>query len=240
LVTSGIDVARDVHAANTALDEMLQLLALRPTTPDAAGGQQILRTRQVLGQVARTFQVDQAVMEHRLHEIRQRMRQPPPKKAEPSTVIDPWDFELLALISYHPDLLPFVREAIPGHYLTSAAGRTLYDLWLQLDDGPNLVTFGDVLLAADDPESKRALVEIDEYARKYEHATDDGPSVLRELIASYQRRAGERDARAAMAEVDCATSSEQDQIAALTRMVDQQRKLVDQQDDQGVSVPRDG
>ena len=77
LATQGIDVVRDTHQANRALQELLTVLAAAPRLQDGGSQENHLRQQQILAKLASKFRIDEIHLRGQLSEIRSRARTKP-------------------------------------------------------------------------------------------------------------------------------------------------------------------
>lgn len=83
--TAGIDVVRDTHRANLALEQILETVAKSPLVRDGLPSATALREQQLLVRLARQFGVPQDLVRQRLRDLRQSARPSPSRFASPMT-----------------------------------------------------------------------------------------------------------------------------------------------------------
>ncbi len=235
LVTESVDLIRDLPAANAALEELLRLVALIPQAGKQDASWLVLRSQQAVGLLSRVFRLTPEILQARLREMRGRVAtRSAPVVPTATRLLDPWDAELFTLLLRRPDLAPRAVDQVPGSYLGSSAGRELLDLLKQLLSSKASPVLPDWLMATEDGEIKRILVDLDAAAAALQQSEADIDGVLEELLAAFRRRAADQEARSGLTILEEPTLSEQEQVEALVRIVDQQRNR------QGISVPMEG
>jgi DNA primase len=170
IATRGLDLAKDIHGANEALEQVLGTLArIAPTTSDAASGQ-MLRYRQMLAHVARVFNVPEAQLRQRIQSLRRpssslSAHESSQNRAENRVqAMDPWDRELLQLLLRYPEFVRPALEQIQRLQLRAPFAHSMFELWERMLSEGRGVTFQNVMLEINDPALKTLLVELDEAA----------------------------------------------------------------------------
>ena len=125
VATQGIDLTKDLHRANEALEEVLVTLAQVAPSRAAVGTSQQLRHRQTLAQVARIFQLAEPDLRQRIQALRS-------ARSEPETAESP-DSEAYKTVLAHARLgpravaaavaLPAVRTGGAGAHPTGPTTR---------------------------------------------------------------------------------------------------------------------
>lgn len=184
--TSGI---KDVHAANEALEDILNALSKSPADADP---QIRLREHQVLARLAQKFQIERDDLKARLASLRQAMRRGQKNQhrdqqgeqasgnhgqsQEPARYtrdqIDPWDLSLLELLILDPGVIDHVMDEIGPDELTSEPAKAIYAVYRSRAQDGASCELGAILASRElsqegdhnlNPESLKALlVEIDE------------------------------------------------------------------------------
>jgi len=243
IATQGIDLVRDTHRANQALEDILGTLARAGKLRAEEAGDVRLREYQMLARLARRFGVPDNQLRTRLGELRRRTASRPEKKpdddASASTLhvrdMDPRDVELLEILVMHPEYVgQAIAEVDVGQLHCQPARKIFYTIhWLHDEQRPP--DFGNVLTALDDPALKNIWVEVDERAQaKAAEAQEDARQRLQGLIDNYRytmEKKGRRHMEAALQEKKL---NEQEELYALQMLIAQERNR------HGISEPKDG
>ncbi len=214
-VTAGIDLVRDSHRANKALEEILGTLAHAPLDPLGTPESSRLREQQVIARVAREFRVAENDVRERVKTLRSMSsgnRATPSLPSEsplheetlppvPVSTLDARESELLELLCVHPQLAPTALQELAADDFPSAAARDIFALYRQLEESGENLDFPVVL--GELPEHlKSLLIELDDRAgRKDAKALLEAPVRLRAAIDRLRSHEGERTTREQLA--DC-------------------------------------
>lgn len=210
--THGIDLARETHRANQALEEILRTIAagLPPGTIDAAG----LRTQQLVSRLARQFMLDEADVRQRFNQLRRTVkgRASAPVTAETSAEdrptshslpqLEPCEAEVLEILVVHPELAPTALAELSDDDMRTPPARLIFQAYRQLEEAGMPLDFGPVLAEIEDPALKSLLVAIDEQAgerierqSRRKEAAVDPPTRLRDTIRFFHRAHADRERR---------------------------------------------
>jgi DNA primase len=247
IATQGVDLVRDTHRANQALEDILGTMARAPKQRAEAAGQTRLREHQMLAHLARRFGVADSQLRTRLSELRRRSGPRPKTAADnkpgeeavapPPHVrdMDPRDIELLEILVMHPEYVGQAIAAIDVGQLHSPPARKIFYTIHWLHDEQRTPDFGNVLTALDDPAMKNIWVEVDERAQaKAPEAQEDARQRLQGLIDGYRyfrEKRGRQHIEAALQEKKF---NEQEEKDALQMLIAQERSR------RGISGPKDG
>jgi len=210
-VTQGVDLVRDVHAANQALEEIVHTLAHAPADPLGTPESGRLREQQIIARIAREFRVGEQDIRERLKELRGRIAKPAsalPNEAHVDDTIplpvsaaslDPRERELLELLAIHPELAPTALQELSSDDLPSQAAREIFSVYRQLEEAGRDLAFP-VVLGELEEHLKGLLVEIDDRAaRKESKAMQDAPTRLRAAIDRLRSHETDREHREKLA-----------------------------------------
>jgi DNA primase len=191
--TAGIDLARDTHRANQALEDILTTIArgLPAGSIDSSG----LRAQQLLARLARQFVLEEADVRARFNELRRkglgaRAREDEAeaagsKKLEPLSLAEK---ELLEILVLHPELAPTALSDIADDDLASPTACELFGTYRRLEESGQSLEFNTVLAEIEDPQLKHLLVEIDDLAHeKAQRAMLEPPDRLRSVIRHFHQ-----------------------------------------------------
>jgi DNA primase len=214
-VTRGIDLVRDSHAANKALEEVLATLAHAPSDPLVTQETARLREQQVITRLAREFRVAEPAVRERIKDLRKKAAgaiapQTPsgPRSGEAAALIkasvraaslDPRERELLELLCVHPELAPTALQELAADDFPSAAAREIFSVYRQLEEAGRDLEFP-LVLGELEEHLKGLFVEIDDRAvRKEAKALQDAPARLRSAIDRLRSHEAEREHREKLA-----------------------------------------
>ncbi len=227
--TDGVDLTRDTHRANRALEEILSTLAKSPGGGVDAG-QARLRQQQVLSRLSREFRIDEAELRTRLRSLRRAPAKSARREGAPAADetpgLDTWERNLFELLTQRPELAAKAVQSIPAGELQTRAARALWELYVSFCDQGEVPEFGRMLTALDEPAWKNVLVEIDESAQA--KTFDNADEHLQGLIAAFERRAEERQSRADISALESKELTEEQQLSVLHDLIDKQRRKHDQ------------
>jgi DNA primase len=243
--TRGIDLARDTHRANLALEEILTTIA-RGTDDDIAGPTG-LRAKQLIARLARQFALDEADVRNRFNTMRRNKKYDgrttkdeagKDDAVRPSFVLSPLSIEeseLLEILCLHPELAPTALTDVADDDLTSSTARELFQTYRRLEEGGFSLDFNAVLSEIEDARLKHVLVELDDRAHdKSPKAILDGPTRLRSVIRQFHQRHETREIRQTEAALANGNFSEQEEMTVLSQMIAAKRRQ------QGIAAPTDG
>lgn len=238
--TADVDLLRDTHRANEALEQLLSVVAKAPRLSSDTKTSRLLRERQVLARLARDFFMEESALRDRLAEIREQGTQQRTNKLAESgspitgQEITPTDRELLEILAVHHDLADLVVDELRPSELPAGPVRTIllaYDACTAAGETPE---FSRILASLEDPQLKSLFVEIDERARdKDELAQEDAAVRLRHVLDELNSRDLETQRRQAVAALDQQLSPEEE-LQILNDLVERERKR------QGIPAPTDG
>jgi DNA primase len=239
--TRGIDLARDTHRANLALEEILTTIArgMPPGTIDAVG----LRAQQLIARLARQFALDEGDVRSRFNQLRKSKGLGLGARAGEEHIgtsaklhpISADETELLEILVLHPELAPTALTDVADEDLSSPTAREILETYRRLEEGGHSLEFGPVLAEIEDPQLKHVLVEIDDLAHeKSPKAILDGPTRLRSVIRQFHQRHEQREIRRTEAALEQRTYSEQEEMNVLQQMIAAKRRQ------QGISAPTEG
>lgn len=239
--TRGVDLLRDTHRANQALEQLLAIISKAPKLTTATSSSRVVRERQIIARLSREFRLDEQVLRTRIAELRRAtpVRRPQEKQVVPRSLsprdLDPCDAELLELLTQHPELAATVFEEVAATELTNDSSRVIYEKYQVVLKQGEPVEFTRILTELEDPQLKSLLVSLDEQATEKErHAQEDASARLRRLIDHIRLRREESERQASFAALEEQRLGEQEELDLLQSLVDQQRKR------QGIQAPTDG
>lgn len=242
VATRGIDLVRDTHRANTALEEILRTLArgAAPNPSDLAG----LRIKQVLQRLSTQFRLEEADVRGRFNELRKAAKPVESEIAAPRFIAEAdyrlpalslWEVGLLELFTRFPELAPTALGELGEDDLTSTAAREVFRTYRELEEAGESLDFGSVLGTLESPQLKSLLVAIDEQAeRKLAKSTFDPPTQLRQTLNAFRRDHEERLHRQRQAELAAPHFAQEEKNDILAELIAAKRRQ------QGISAPTEG
>jgi DNA primase len=241
--TRGIDLARDTHRANQALEDILRTIAagLPAGTLDQSG----LRAQQLLARLARQFVLDEADVRSRFNQLRRGSKVEGRKSnvespdVRPSTFdfrqLSPPEMEILEILVLHHELAPTALGEVGEDDLTSATAREIFSAYRRLEEAGQSLEFSTVLAEIEDPQLKHVLVQLDDLAQaKSPKAILDGPTRLRSVIRQFHQQHELRELRRTEAALEQRTFNEQEELSVLAHMIESKRRQ------QGIVAPTEG
>ena len=240
--TRGIDLARDTHRANLALEDILTTIARG--MPASGVDSTSLRAQQLIARLARQFTLEEADVRTRFNQLRRGVKsryEEITAAAEPGqadhklSALSSAETELLEILVLNPELAPTALTDVADDDLQSPTARELFQTYRRLEEGGNSVEFNSVLAEMEDPQLKNVLVQLDDLAHeKSPKAILDGPARLRSVIRQFHQRHELREIRQTEAALEQRTFNEQEEMSVLAQMIAAKRRQ------QGISAPTDG
>jgi DNA primase len=238
--TRGIDLVRDTHRANLALEEILTTIARGspPGTIDMAG----LRAQQLLARVARQFNLEEADVRQRFNQLRRKGLETKTTDSNlaqaanrPFYGLSAAEVELFEILVLHPELAPTALSDVADADLASASAREIFTTYRRLEEGGQSLQFNAVLAEIEDPQLKHVLVEVDDLAQeKSPKAILEAPERLRSVIRQFHHQHELRQIRQTEVALEQRTFNEQEEADVLTNLIAAKRRQ------QGISVPTEG
>ena len=240
--THGIDLLRETHRANKALEALLNIIAKAPRLSASTTSSKTIRERQVLARLARDFRVGEAELRDRIKELRLRgsrrfQAESAPVRATKykRTQLDPIEAELLEIMAVHPELCETVLEEVPPDLISSPAVQHIFACYREVAERGEAVDFSRILSELEDPQLKNLFVEIDEQATsKEEEAQEDAATRLRRLLDGISDRQYEASGRELVAGLEKSQFKEQEETDVLNQLLEEKRRR------QGIPAPTDG
>lgn len=185
--TENIDLMRDTHRSNQALERILTTIARSPRQM-ASKSQTGLREQQLLSRLSRRFQVEVEQLRQRLIDLRGRMRkQNSAGKKSPQLKLTSPECELIQIILEGPEIFPKVFENLTQSQIDHEVIAKLFDAMCQCHHAGTVPGFDEVMLRLEDEELKNALICLDEAANdKAQSTTANVESRLDQLIEAFK------------------------------------------------------
>ena len=232
ITTAGIDLARDTHRANLALEEILGTLARGTPAGSVDAGN--LKVHQILARLARDFSLDDSIVRTRFAQLRKEIKpatSPQGEDAEEpavayrlSQLLAP-ECELLELLARHPELAPTALSEIADDDLSSEPARILFRTYRRMEEAGEPLDFGTVLAEIEDVSLKSLLVELDETAfKKADKALVDPATRLRSVIRRFQQHHEQRQLKEAELALEERRFDHQEELNVLSSMIAAKRR----------------
>jgi DNA primase len=230
IATRGIDLVRDTHRANQALEDILSTIArgLPPGSIDSAN----LRAHQLLARLSRQFQLADGDVRSRFAQLRRsvkgRVDGPEPTPGEPAfklSALSTCECELVEVLDLHPELVPVALAEIAEEDLESEAAREILRAYRTREEAGQSLDFVAVLGDLENASLKSLLVEIDELAqRKSAKATFDAPARLRTVIRRFHEVHEQREHLETQSALEQRVFNEQEEIDVLQQLVARKKR----------------
>ena len=229
--TRGVDLIRDTHRANQALESLISALARsrKRQTSSASGA---ILDRQVLNRLAREFRVDESDLSDRLLEARQNLRQhrrPTPaveqvtrKKKQP---LKPFEHELFELLLLQPDLALPAVDALKVEDFETATAKEIFKMYEQLVRQHVTADLSRLLLEFDDAETKNLLAECDDTGQSKQDT--DVEWDLQSILAAFHQRQAEIELQKDQASLEADDLTVEQEKELLAKFFDKKRELID-------------
>ena len=232
----GVDPLRDIHAANAALQGVLETMALvssEKVSTDVAARQ---REQLILGRLARTFSLEHDELHNQLNALRSQRRNNGPSLPVIDSVpqhptprarvrLTPMETELLELLIERPDLAPGAARGIYVDDLASEAMQCIYRVYTDRVLEGLSTNFDEILLEIDDPQLKFVLVDTAENAKNKANKTQLSPEQrLDSLIQSISKRIRDGERRELFRQLENNEVSPDEEAEILQRLLDQERE----------------
>jgi DNA primase len=237
VATRGLDVRRQPHDANRALERMLQTIAKAPRLSANTSSDHIIREATMLARLARLFEVREELLRQRLADLR-RLQSRPKLRGDNFVEVEPqalsaWERELLELVLLEPESLPAIAEEINADALTSENLKRVYTRCCDLAAGGITPNFDRLMIEFDDERIKSLLVDVEEQSR-LKTAGLTVPARLRELLAWYRRKDGDSTVQSHAKALREQALSDDEALRMLQEVLHQERSL------RGIALPTDG
>lgn len=228
--TANIDIHRNLHAANQALENILKTIASAPRLQANTTTELRLREQQMLNRLSREFRIQEDEIRQRLTVLRRSNTQrsvtrlPDPEFTTPNTRIDAWEQELLEILVQQPELIAVAAKSIRLEQLQDDTTKKIYAMFCQFHENGVIPQFDRMLTHLEQPALKHLLVDLDERSRlKAEKATEDPVTRLTGLIQSFHHRKEEHERRQTSAALQDESKTEQEKIELLQQLYEKKR-----------------
>ena len=234
--TQGVDLVRDTHRANVALEKILLTLSRIPASLFATSPEKALRQDQLLNRLSRRFGVERNQLKQRIAELRAKTRHASPfGNEEPSN--PPIDYsklllrecELVQLLLNAPEFLDTIIENIPTDLFVEGPLRRLYELIDECFQAGEEVGFEPLSLAVEDPELKSLLIFLDEqWHEKLAFLKSRSDFRMSQLVEQtmnvFRQLESDLGSRKAIGELQNKKLDQQEELSTLEELLNQSRQ----------------
>jgi DNA primase len=226
LTTPGVRLG--MHAANEAIEDILNTLAKAPRLTAQTASAARLREEQVIQRLARVFEIPEEVVRGRLAALRARPRQHAApfagrgaKSPGAHVILDSWERELLEVLLQDLSLVERVFQVIGAEHFLSEVCRQIMLVCRDLSENEGEVEFTTLLTRFDQPEIKSLLVDLDERGR--EKHVGSIPERLEQLLERFRRRGEEARRRQELSALRERRLNEEEGVKLLLEAIQQGR-----------------
>lgn len=232
----GVDPLRDTHAANAALQSILETMALVSAQQVATDVATRQREQLIMGRLARTFSLEHHEIHDQLVALRSHSKQsavrpdysgglpehPVPRQRVRLTAMET---ELLELLIQRPDLAPGAARGIYVDDLASEAMKVIYRVYTDRVLEGLTTNFDEILLEIEDPQLKFVLVDAAEHAKNKANKSQLTPEQrLDSLVASISKRIRDGERRETIRRIENNEVSPDEEAALLEQLLEQERE----------------
>lgn len=232
-VSQGFDPLVDTHRANTAVEQMLSLLAKVPHSGLISNEAFRLRQNQILPRLARKFSIPEDSLRERLTGLRQKQSRFKRRGDSPAELpkrllrpgdLSPFERELLELIIVAPQVAPIALERVQSGWLECEAAQQMLDAYQQLEFSGQSLEFDSVLVALEDPSLKSLLVTLNEQANaKLQYTRDSAEERLRVLTHRMGEQRDQLRRQQQMTDLQNPDLTEKEELSVLEDVIRQAR-----------------
>ncbi len=215
--TAGIDVIKDTHAANIAMEKILSTLAKVPTSLTGTKSSVLLKHGQMLAKVSKHFRVDLEEVRRRLQEIRRKQRPAPrliSEEVEPVKTIDvsklvDREVNLLSLLLLDNSILDEVIENISPDQFVQGPLKKLYEEICECFHNAEDIAFESLMLRFNSLELKNLIAQLNDLAsQRQEETAIEIRKQLEYIFAAFDKQKITEGNRSAISEIEQKQESE--------------------------------
>ncbi len=242
--TETIDIQNDLHAATTALEQLVATIAKAPRLRGDTQVEDRLREEKFLQRLATDFRVPEGQVRELMTQLRRKNATKQPIQSPAASVpqkIEPLERELLELVLRQPDLIGRFADTVRLEHLSGTVCREVYALCLELWSQGIVPDFSRLLLEIDDPVVKTMLVELDETGRR--KAVADIQVLVHDVLACFEHREREQLVRERTSQLKQKNLAAEDELAMLLEIANQQlaaQQALEERSRLGISDPTEG
>lgn len=228
--TSGIDLFRDTHAANVALENILSTMAKIPNSLTSTPSAVKLKRDQLLARIAKLFGLDRNEIRERLAEVRRRQR-PQPRYTEPTEPapqvapvkldkLENREAELLQLLLIDNSILDEVIENISPEQFVTGPLKNLYEEIGECFHNGEDIAYESLMLRFESMEQKNLVAMLNDLAS--EKQTQTGFEVRKQLeclLQAFESLRIKDGSRSAISELQQKQLDEQEEALKLEQLL---------------------
>jgi DNA primase len=230
--TEGIDLIRDTHASNRALENILRTIGSSPSVSEKSPETR-LREQQILTRVSRLFQIELDALHRRMLEIQRTARKPVLSVATDPAPGRRWRLNelpaheraVLQLMLRDSILLDRVIENIPPGEFVQGPCRELYESICECYHDGHAVTFETLMLQLEDPDLKHLLDRLDEEFQAQVSKTEvEVSEQLTSVLGAFERMRREQETRSDLSRLSRPELKPEEETDILERMFQQAKE----------------
>ena len=224
LETQGIDLIRDTHESNRALENVLSVLARSPRKNSSA----MVRFEQMLNRMSHLFGIELDQLRQRLQYLAKRgskQRKPNEPEVRPALAIEAREKELLQILCQDIEFLDAIVENISPDQFVPGPAREIYELYCDCFHHGRDASFLQILTLTENPELKKILVSLDEEEqRKRESMEFDPRKRLDDIFRAFDLAEIEANQKEAASRLHQEQMDDAEETDALLELLEQTRR----------------
>lgn len=234
--TDGVDLIRETHLANAALDRVLQTIARVPASVFSNSADKLLRQDQLLTRLARQFGVEREQLKQRLLELRS--RSPMPRAFDTAEQSQPTidmskllrrETEIMELLLNSPEHLDTIIENVAPEQFVEGPLKQLFQFIDQCFQNGESTSFDDLMLSVENPDLKNVLCYLDEQWHEKitlnpELANQDTGKIVTEIINVFRNLELDSGSRKTISELSQQELDEKEELSTLEELLNQTRQ----------------
>ncbi len=232
--TAGIDLFRDTHAANVALENILSTLAKTPNSLTSTPAAVKLKRDQLLSRIAKMFGLEISEIRERLREVRRRQR-PQSRYNEPEVVpqsapinlgkMENREVELLQLLLIDNSILDEVIENISPDQFVKGPLQNLYQEITECFHNGEDIAFESLMLRFESMELKNLVAMLSDLAAEKQTQTGfEHRDQLECLLKAFESVRIKDGSRSAISELQQKQLDEQEESLRLEQLLELARQ----------------
>ena len=234
--TKGVDLLRDTHRANAALEQILMTLSRIPASLFSKSPEKMLRQDQVLNRLSRQFGLERQQLKQRIVELRSGNRHAETGRVDETATggsdyskLAAREIELLQLLLNAPEHLDTIIENIPPTLFVEGPLRQLYELIDEFFQSGEEVSFESLLLNIENSDLKSLLIYLDEQWHEklgfLETQHDFSiPRLVEQTMEVFRRLESDLGSRKAIGDLQNKQLDEQEELTTLEELLNQSRQ----------------
>ena len=231
---AGIDLLRDTQAANTALENVLTMLAKVPNSLTSTPSAVLLKHDQLLARISKTFVLERDQVRERLAEIRRRQRPvrnyDPVDETKEQPVVDlntqpDREVQLLQLLLIDNSILDEVVENISPNQFVAGPLLDLYNVIGDCFHNGEDVAFESLMLRLDNLSTKNLIAQLNDQAMAQQDTTESElRTQLDHVLRSFDAIKFKDGNRTAISELEQKKINEEEEARKLEQLLQEARQ----------------